>query len=67
MSKRQLSISRRQFLQASALGLSTVTIVPRSVLGSADQPPPCETLGAAVAAERSGAWARMSAGWPPAT
>ena len=48
MSKRNSRVSRRQFLQASALGLSAVTIVPRSVLGGPGQTPPSETLGAAL-------------------
>jgi myo-inositol 2-dehydrogenase / D-chiro-inositol 1-dehydrogenase len=48
MSKRNSSVSRRQFLQASALGLTAVTIVPRSVLGGPGQAPPSETLGAAL-------------------
>lgn len=48
MSKRNSSVSRRQFLQTSVLGLSAVTIVPRSVLGGPGQTPPSETLGAAL-------------------
>ncbi len=48
MSKRNSSVSRRQFLQTSALGLAAVTIVPRSVLGGPGQAPPSETLGAAL-------------------
>ncbi|MCY2993620.1 MAG: Gfo/Idh/MocA family oxidoreductase [Planctomycetota bacterium] len=48
MSKRNSNVSRRQFLQTSVLGLSAVTIVPRSVLGGPGQTPPSETLGAAL-------------------
>lgn len=48
MSKRKLRVSRRQFLQASAVGLSAFTIVPRNVVVGADQPPPSETLGGAL-------------------
>lgn len=41
-------MTRRQFLKGTAATAATFTIVPRHVLGGADQTPPSETVGAAL-------------------
>lgn len=41
-------ITRRHFIQGSAAAFTTLTILPRHVYGAADQPPPSETVGAAL-------------------
>jgi predicted dehydrogenase len=41
-------VTRRHFIKGSIVGLTTVTIIPRHVLGAADTPPPSETVGAAL-------------------
>ena len=48
MKRRRPDISRRRFLQGTAAGVAAVTIVPRHVLGGADQRPPSETFGGAL-------------------
>jgi hypothetical protein len=49
MKSRKPGVSRRNFLRGTAAGLATATIVPRHVLGGPNQePPPSETLGAAL-------------------
>ena len=46
--KRIARTSRRSFLRQSLAAGAAFTIVPRHVLGGADQPPPSETLGGAL-------------------
>ncbi len=46
--KRLARTTRRSFLKASLAAGAAFTIVPRHVLGGADQPPPSETLGGAL-------------------
>jgi myo-inositol 2-dehydrogenase / D-chiro-inositol 1-dehydrogenase len=41
-------VSRRRFLQTSAVGFGAATIVPRHVLGGPGQTPPSESLGGAL-------------------
>jgi myo-inositol 2-dehydrogenase / D-chiro-inositol 1-dehydrogenase len=48
MDRQTHRIDRRRFLQNSATVAAAASIVPRHVLGGADQPPPSETLGAAL-------------------
>jgi myo-inositol 2-dehydrogenase / D-chiro-inositol 1-dehydrogenase len=46
--KRIARSTRRSFLKASLAAGAAFTIVPRHVLGGAEQPPPSETLGGAL-------------------
>jgi len=48
MTRHNHGISRRHFLQGTAAATAALTIVPRHVLGGADQPPPSESFGGAL-------------------
>jgi predicted dehydrogenase len=48
MTTSKRSVNRRAFLQSSAAVSAGLMIVPRHVLGGADQPPPSETFGGAL-------------------
>lgn len=48
MANHRSTLRRRDFLQATAAGVSLATLVPRHVLGGADEPPPSESLGGAL-------------------
>ena len=47
MTKPKSGITRRSFMQGSAAGMATFSIVPRNVLGQG-QTPPSEEIGAAL-------------------
>src|SRR6185503_19842781 len=46
--KRIHRVTRRSFLKETLAAGATISIIPRHVLGAADQPPPSETLGGAL-------------------
>ena len=48
MNQGRRGVSRRDFLKGSALGVSGLAIVPRSVLGGPGEAPPSESLGGAL-------------------
>jgi len=48
MNQRKRGQTRRSFLQSSALGVAAISVVPRRVLGTAEQLPPSEVLTAGL-------------------
>ena len=47
MSNRKFKVTRRRFLQSTAVGVSVLSIVPRDVLGGPGKTPPSESFGGA--------------------
>ncbi|WCJ59861.1 Gfo/Idh/MocA family oxidoreductase [Fontisphaera persica] len=48
MKRIPLRTSRRHFIKGAVAGLTTITIIPRHVLGQPGVPPPSETVGGAL-------------------
>ena len=48
MSNRKFKVTRRRFLQSTAVGVSALTIVPRNVLGGPGQAAPSDSFGGAL-------------------